>query len=354
MVTDKAASMKYKVGIIGHFGFGLDLANGQTIKTKIVADVIKEAVGGDVCYVDAHGGIKAVIPVIGGCIKLLRNCEHVFIFLTENGLKVAVPVLSMVNKLFHRKLHYNVIGGWLPAFLKKNNWLIHHLKQFDYIYVETNTMHSALAKLGLNNCITIPNCKKLQIVKENELTVCNDKPFKLCTFSRVMKEKGIEDIVNVVRTINTEAGKIVYSLDIYGQIDNGQKEWFSDLSKSFPEYIQYGGVIDYNKSVDVLKGYFALVFPTRFYTEGVPGTIVDAYAAGLPVISARWESFSDVIDEGETGIGYDFCDTNDLTRILEKVASSPGLINNMKRDCIMKAQDYTLERLKKNLLLYIR
>lgn len=354
MEIDNELAMKYKVGIIGHFGFGLDLANGQTIKTKIVSDVIKEAVNGDVCYVDAHGGIKAVVPVIWGCIKLLRNCKHVFIFLTENGLKVAVPVLGVVNKIFHRKLHYNVIGGWLPAFLKRNNWLIHHLKQFDYIYVETNTMHSALSKLGLNNCITIPNCKKLRIVNENELIVCNEKPFKLCTFSRVMKEKGIEDIVNVVRTINTDAGKVVYSLDIYGQIDNGQKEWFSDLSKSFPEYIHYGGVIDFDKSVAVLKGYFALVFPTRFYTEGVPGTIVDAYAAGLPVISARWESFSDVINEGETGVGYEICDTSDLARILKKVASSPELIYNMKRNCVMKAQDYTLERLKNDLLLYIR
>lgn len=33
---------KCKVGIIGHFGFGSDLANGQTIKTKIVAEEINE------------------------------------------------------------------------------------------------------------------------------------------------------------------------------------------------------------------------------------------------------------------------------------------------------------------------
>jgi hypothetical protein len=54
----------------------------------------------------------------------------------------------------------------------------------------------------------------------------------------------------------------------------------------------------------VLKDYFALLFPTHFYTEGIPGTVIDAYAAGIPVISAKWESYSDVIDEGVTGIGY--------------------------------------------------
>ena len=57
-----------------------------------------------------------------------------------------------------------------------------------------------------------------------------------------------------------------------------------------------------------MKYYFALLFPTRFYTEGIPGTILDAYAAGIPVICSRWESCADVVDDGVTGITYPFED----------------------------------------------
>mgnify|MGYP002519543662 CR=1 FL=1 len=32
------------------------------------------------------------------------------------------------------------------------------------------------------------------------------------------------------------------------------------------------------------------------YTEGVPGTIIDAYAAGLPIISAKWLNYGDILD----------------------------------------------------------
>lgn len=345
--------MKYKVGIIGHFGFGLNLANGQTIKTKIVSDVINKAVQGSVHYVDAHGGLKAVLPVAWGCFRLLKQCDNVFIFLTENGLKVALPLLAILNRFFHKKLHYNVIGGWLPSFLQKNRRLIKYLVRFDHVYAETATMKQSLERLGVYNCVVIPNCKELKIVGENEIPTHYVRPYNLCTFSRVMKEKGIEDIIKVVKNINEVQNSVVYHLHIFGQIDESQKEWFKNLSDQFPKYVEYGGVIPFSESVEVLKEYFALVFPTRFFTEGVPGTIVDAYASGIPVVSSRWESFNDVVDEGVTGYGYEFGNVDDLERVLIDIANEPEKVTDLKANCINKAKDYSLERLESDLLKYL-
>lgn len=53
------------------------------------------------------------------------------------------------------------------------------------------------------------------------------------------------------------------------------------MKKKFPPYIKYCGTVSFDKTTEVLKEYFALVFPTRFYTEGIPGTIIDAFASGL-------------------------------------------------------------------------
>lgn len=344
---------KCKVGIIGHFGFGSDLANGQTIKTKIVAEEINEITRGSVCYLDTHGGIRALFSTIFGCFKLLHRCDNIVILPAQNGLKIIVPVLAVANCIYHKKLHYSVIGGWLPAMLLECKWLIKYLKKFHYIYVETSVMKTALENLGINNSIIIPNCKNLQILTEGELKQHTNPPYKICTFSRVMKEKGIEDIVNVVRNINSDQGKTIYELDIYGPVDADQTAWFENLSSTFPDYIRYRGIVDFDKSVDVLKDYFVLVFPTRFFTEGLPGTIIDAYAAGIPVVSAKWESFADMIEEGNTGYGYDFEDTDQLQSILEKIASSPDAINQMKIHCIAKAQDYTTQRFKEKLSKYI-
>nr|WP_317365532.1 glycosyltransferase [uncultured Blautia sp.] len=333
-----------KVGIIGHYGFGHDLANGQTIKTKIITKELEKYIGNSAYKVDVHGGIKIVVPTIFKTIKSLRCCTNIIIMLTENGLKVCVPILAFFNRIFKRKLHYIVIGGWLAAFLKKNMWLIPCLKKFDCIYVETTTMKNALEELGLKNLVVMPNCKELSIVHEKDLKIQFEEPLKLCTFSRVMEEKGIGDAVYAVKKINEMFERVVFELTIFGQIDEKQIDWFEDLKKSFPAYINYGGVVSFDKSVDSLKEYYALLFPTKFYTEGIPGTIIDAYAAGLPVISSEWESFSDVVEEGKTGIGYKFADKEALIETLKFVVLNPNKIIEMKSQCILKANQYTLEK----------
>ena len=49
-----------KLGICGHFGIGLNLLNGQTIKTKIVANEFRKQLGEEqVDIVDTHGGVKS-------------------------------------------------------------------------------------------------------------------------------------------------------------------------------------------------------------------------------------------------------------------------------------------------------
>lgn len=330
-----------KVAVIGHFGIGLDLTNGQTIKTKIVTEAIENYIGEKPFIVDAHGGIKAVIPVIIGCIKALKLSNNIVLMLTENGLKVSVPLLSAFNRIFKKRIHYVVIGGWLPNFLNKQKNLERRLKGFYKIYVETNTMKNALESKDFKNVVVMPNCKELNILSEEEMIYQENEPLKICTFSRVMKEKGIEDLVGVVNEIN--ANRVRIKLDIYGEIDSQQTEWFEKLKSRFTDAIQYGGIVSFDKSVEVLKNYYILIFPTLFFTEGIPGTIIDGYSAGVPVLSSRWESFNDVIDEKKTGIGYSFNDRNALKEALLYCIDNIDEVNALKKNSLAKSKNFTIE-----------
>lgn len=46
--------------------------------------------------------------------------------------------------------------------------------------------------------------------------------------------KGIEDAVNAVEAVNEYFGRMVYTLDIYGQVDFEQAEWFDELKDNIP------------------------------------------------------------------------------------------------------------------------
>ena len=344
--------MRAKVSVLGHFGEGMNLLNGQTVKTKIVTEELQKQLGAEqVIKFDTHGGWKTLFKAPIQAFLALKKSSNVLIFPAHNGLRIYAPLLSFLRCFFkNRKIHYAVIGGWLPEFLKKRGFLKRCLKKFDGIYVETNTMKNALDAMGFKNVSIVPNCKNLGILSSEKLVYSKNKPYRLCTFSRVMKEKGIETATNAIRRVNAKLGYIAYSLDIYGQVDREQTEWFEELKKNFPEYISYCGSVDASASVEVLKDYFALLFPTHFYTEGIPGTVIDAYAAGLPVISARWESYSDVIDEGATGISYGFDDTDAFEKILESVVDNEDILLSMKEKCIEKARDYLPSNAVKDML----
>lgn len=333
-----------KICIIGHYGFGRNLLNGQTIKTKIITAEIQKQFGSDsVLCLDLAGGVKKIPSLFFKVPQALQKCDDFIMLPVENGLRFLTPLLCFWNKIFKRRLHYVVIGGWLSKFVSKKNQIKKGLKRFNGIYVETNTMKKALEMQGFENVFIMPNCKPLKILSENELIYSEKMPFKVCTFSRVMKEKGIQTAVDVIKHINEMLGYTAYTLDIYGQVDSLQTEWFEELKNHFPEYVQYCGCVDADKSVDVLKKYFALLFPTHFYTEGIPGTIIDAYAAGIPVISAKWESYLDVIDEGITGVGYDFDNTEQFEKILITLIENPQSIIKKKKNCIDKALEYLPE-----------
>lgn len=333
-----------KIAVIGHFALGKNLLNGQTVKTKILTDELIRQLGEEeILRIDTHGGrLGSLVKAPFQALKALKRAEHVLILPAHNGLRVFAPLLSFLRRFFRgRKLHYLVIGGWLPEFVKGRKGLEKALKRFDSICVETSTMKKALEGRGFSNISILPNCKALTPLTPAELVYPEEEPYRLCTFSRVMEKKGIGDAVKAVREVNGTLGREVFTLDIYGAVDEAETGWFDSLRKDFPSSVKYAGAVAYDQSVALLKDYFALLFPTRFFTEGVPGTVIDAYAAGIPVVASRWESFADVIEEGKTGLGYDFADCEALKALLLSAAKDPKALLAMKRTCLERATLYS-------------
>ncbi|MEK4065686.1 glycosyltransferase family 4 protein [Peribacillus sp. FSL R5-0717] len=334
--------MKSKIGIIGHFAFGKDFFDGQTVKTKILYNEFRSILGNDnVLYVDTYNYKKNVIRLLFKTLRLFNKSENVVINLSTKGRYVFIPLCYFLKKVFGTRVHCMVIGGGFPEQMKNNKFVRRISRKIDGIYVETTVMLNAMHDLGYDNVYHLNNFKKLTMVKKSDLNLKSNFPLKICTFSRVIKEKGIEDIIEAITRINQQEGKVIYYLDIYGQIGTEYQEDFEELIKKSPDFIRYKGIIDYDKSVDVIKEYFLLAFPTLYKTEGVPGTIIDAYASGVPVISSDWNSCKDVVDDNSTGIIFKMGDINDLISKLKEAYTYPQKITSMKENCLDKAFQYS-------------
>ena len=334
-----------KVSVIGHFAVGRQYLNGQTIKTKIVAGELERVFGSDqISAIDTHGGRKTLLKAPFQVIHALKDSRNVVILPAKNGLRVYAPLLAVCRPFFrNRKLHYVVIGGWLPQFLETRKWLAKALMRFDCIYVETNAMKMALEEQGFANVCVMPNCKELTALSESELVFPELEPYKLCTFSRVMREKGIEEAVEAVKTVNDALGRQVFSLDIYGQIDSAQTDWFTQLQKQFPVFVRYGGMVPFDKSVEVLKEYFALLFPTCYEGEGFAGTLIDAFSAGVPVVASDWKYNGEIVND-RVGYIYPTGNQTAFVNILMEISGNPDMILGKKRACLEETQKYRVDQ----------
>ena len=328
-----------RIGILGHYGFGSDESNGQTIKTKIITKELQGIFGEDeISMADTKGGWKFALRMPFVIFWLLARHRNVIIFPASGASKILPIVLVAENVLFHRSLHHVAIGSQLPKWVRQKSLLRFCLRRFKGIYVETRFMKEAFDEMGFTNVFIMPNSKRLPILTNEELKPRATFPLRLCTFSRVMEEKGIEDAINAVKNCNRQLGQTMFLLDIYGQIE--QPEWFETLMKGQPSEIHYGGIVPFADSTNVLRNYFALVFPTRYKIEGFAGTLIDAMTAGLPTIASDCRSNIEILEEGKTGIIYPIGDVEALTRILVEAANHPESIEGMRQYCIIKAKEF--------------
>ena len=231
---------KYKVVVCAHTGRNLQLLNGQTIKSKYVINALTKRYGDHtISVVDTHDFQKRPFYILKSIIQGIKKSRNFIIMPANRGLRLFAPVVSTVSRTCHCRLHYIVVGGWLPEFLQSNKWLLRFLRLFHGIYVETESMVKALNRLGLNNAFLLRNFKTDQKYPGKESEKEKNVPYRLCTFSRVMPEKGIEIACDVIEKISNIKGRNYISLDIYGQIEKGYDKRFNELMEKCKSHKRY-------------------------------------------------------------------------------------------------------------------
>lgn len=334
-----------RIGIIGHFGAKHEFLDGQTVRTKIMTEELKNHFPDrEFVYVDTYNYRKRPFQVAISTIMCIFRCKKIIIILSRNGCRFFYPLLYYCKKLFGTKIYNNLIGGGNEKLFVQNPKHIKYCNAFEVNWVQMEKQKRALEKLGLNKVESLPNAKRLMIMKEDQLNTGVGVPLKFCTFSRVSKSKGIELAANIIMEINKEAGKTLAVLDIYGQLDKDYEEEFDEFKKIFTEAVRYCGIVPYDKSSDILKDYYALLFPTTFYGEGFPGTVIDAYSAGLPVIASSWHYNNEVVIEGKTGWIYDYKKPEQLKKLINRAIKEPYILMDMRTQCLKEAHKYTPEK----------
>ncbi|MBQ6383727.1 MAG: glycosyltransferase [Clostridia bacterium] len=137
------------IGIIGSFGYSSDspMIGGQVSKTiGIYKELEKEHGKGQISIADTSNWKKEKVKLLINMFRIAKTCDPVLILPNQKGIKIILPVISILKKRNKYSIAYPVVGGWLPDCLKNNRYLVHYLNYVDYLLPETNILKNELKK----------------------------------------------------------------------------------------------------------------------------------------------------------------------------------------------------------------
>lgn len=332
------------IAIVGRMAAGTQLLDGQTVKTKVLCqELARRFPDREQIWVDTYQYRKHALPILWNTLRAFVKCEHIFVLLSRNGRKFFFPLLTGLNRIFRRRLYHDVVGGALPGEAARSEGLRRQLQQFEVNWVEFEAMKKELEALGVTNAEVLPNFKRLNILAPEDMMAHTAPPFIFSMFSRVTKEKGMTAAAEAVAEVNRRLGKTAAMLRIYGPVEDNYKEEFDQVLAAHSDCVSYLGCIPAEKSVDTLRSSFMLLFPSVYPGEGMPGTIIDAFSAGLPVIATDWHFNAELVRSGVTGYCYNWEQPALLAEHILHAISHPEEVDAMRPSCLAEAKKYTPE-----------
>lgn len=320
-----------RILVLGYFGYLTNQLDGQTVKTRDVYRLAKEQSGDySVDYFDTQDLKKNKLLVLRMFWKVIQ-CDTLFYLPAHNNLKVFFPIIFIFSRLFRFKIHYFVVGGWLREYL--TNRPVHRcmISRINGIHAETKRLKNELEEYyNFKNVDIFPNFRFFDFEPKHS----ESKKLRIVFMARVMMQKGIDWIFKLAEHIATNKLQDKYSITFYGPETNEDKEYFENNVAKY-DFVEYLGSLQPNEIHETLSQYDVMLLPTHFYTEGLPGSIVDAYISGIPVIVTEWKHSHEFVEDGKSGYIVSF--ENGLPEMIEKV-----LLLEKDRDLLRRLKDNVL------------
>lgn len=332
--------------ILGYFGYCSNKLDGQTVKTRQIYQLLK-ANNIPVSIFDTELFTQNRIWIFKMFAQVVKARKLLYLPAQKN-LKILFPIIFIVAKVFRVDIQYFVIGGWLVQFLERNPIHYYLLKKISGIHVETFLMYSRLQKdFRFRNVNVFPNFRFFNYVPKIEK---HDK-FKVVFFARIIQEKGLDMVFAFADYVKDHGLASKISIDFYGPLLGNVTNYFNYECSKY-SFVEYHGILQVDEIYPELNKYDVLVLPTHFFTEGLPGSIIDAYISGLPVVVTKWLHATEFVDNEHTGFIVPFINgQEEFNQAILKLFNNPIMLQRMKCNVIEKRMQYSsvfaLEKMRK-------
>ena len=199
------------------------------------------------------------------------------------------------------------------------------------ILIETNTFDDTFLKLD--------NSDEVHKIKY---------PVQLLFISRIIKQKGIYTAINAHHLLTEKGYNVVLKIAGEGEELNPAMKYVAD--NNFKNIVFTGFLAGMAKHA-LLKKSHILLFPSL--TEGMPLTILEAMAYGLPVITRPVGGIPDIIKDGENGYLIESTDPEDYAARVQMLMENERKYEEISKNNILSASSTFLpDSLRARLIKY--
>lgn len=313
---------------------------GTTVSMRVLLNALAElpSVQIDVLKKPAsrHSRFYKITQSVGfvhAFVHKVKAVDVVTLHCSISSLPLAGPVVVAICWMKRTPLIIRQFGGRcfhsLPLLRRLlASWTVRHCSLF---LMETHSQVAQARSCGFDNVQWFANYRAMpQLVARKAIPKCSRFVF----LGHVIPAKGIRELMAAAEALPGE-GPL---LDIYGPLCNGiDANAFSCCRR-----VRYMGTLQPQEVAETLRQYHALVFPTYYSGEGYPGVILEAYAAGLPVISTRWRAIPEIVD-GTTGLLIPPQDACALREAMEQLMRDQALYAQLCRGVRQKRIAFSTE-----------
>jgi colanic acid/amylovoran biosynthesis glycosyltransferase len=177
----------------------------------------------------------------------------------------------------------------------------------------------------------------------------------ILTVARLVEKKGIDDAIRAVAKLSVDYEHIVAG-------EGPLRSALESLARASGAFVRFAGAVRQDEVASLLESADVFLAPSVTASDGdldgIPVSIMEAMAAGLPVVSTRHGAIPELVADGVSGFLTAERDIAGLTRHLMTLAEDPCLRARMGaagRDIIVRgfeidALNTQLERLYSDLL----
>ena len=176
---------------------------------------------------------------------------------------------------------------------------------------------------------------------------CTGPAIRLLTVSRIDPRKGLRALPALVASL--AAAGIDATSDIVGPPigligeSEGDAIRAEAVAAGVGDRVRLPGPIALDRLMPLYRDYDLFVLPTR-PGEGIPRVLLEAMAAGVPIVTTRVSGISSLITHEENGLLVDDASSDQLLSAVRRLIASPSLRQRLIQGGYATARMHTLER----------